>query len=104
MKDKVGKGGGRGPREAETGAAGSSHEREPWQWGAKRRAVPGWDGVVPGGPSPHPQGGPGPCAGRAGWHGIRGVRPPSQWAGAPGWGLVAAEDSPGTPGTLEAGT
>lgn len=59
--------------------------------------LPGWDGSLPGGPSPHPQGGSHPRAGKAGWHGIRGVRPPSLQAGAPGWGLVAPEDSPGTP-------
>lgn len=76
----------------------------PWQQRAKHWAVPGWDGGVPVGPSPHPRGGPGPCVGRAGWHDIRGVRPPSQQAGAPGWGLEAAEDLPGTPGALEAGT
>ena len=83
---------------------GSSSEQGPWKQGAKHWAVPGWGGGVPGGPSPRPQGGPGPCAGRAGWHGVRGARPPSQQAGAPGWELVAAGDLPGTLGALEAET
>lgn len=59
---------------------------------------------MPSGPSCHPQGGPSPCAGRAGWCGIRGVKLPSQQGGAPGLGLAAAGDSPGTPGTLETRT
>lgn len=104
MRDQVGKGGHRGPGYAEMGAVGSSHEQGPRKQGAELQAVPGWGGGVLGGPSPRLQGGPGPCAGRAGWHGFRGVRPPSRQAGAPGWGLVAAEDSPGTPGALGAGT
>lgn len=47
-----------------------------------------------------------PCsqAGRAGWHDVRGGRLPSASAGAPVWGLVAAEDLPGTPVALEAET
>lgn len=72
--------------------------------GAKHQAVPGRGGGMSGGPSPRPQDGPGLCAGKAGWRGVRGVRPPWQPAGAPGWGLVAAGDLPGTPGTLEAAT
>ena len=70
--------------------------------GAKHQAVPGRGGGMSGGPSPRPQHGPGLCAGKAGWHGVRGARPPWQLAEAPGQELVAAGDLPGTPGTLEA--
>lgn len=52
----------------------------------------------------HPLGNPCSHAGRAGWHDVLGGRLPSQQAGAPVWGLVAAGDSPGTPVALKAET
>lgn len=62
---------------------GSISEQQPGQQGARHPAVPGVGGGMSGAPSPHPLAGPGPSAGRAAGHGVRGVRPPFQQAEAP---------------------
>lgn len=59
---------------------------------------------MPSAPGLHLLGNPCSHAGRAGWHGVQGVRLPSPEAGAPVWGLVAAGDWPGTPIALKAET